>query len=210
MEQDGTSTSLRERKKRETRLALGRAAVRLAIERGIDQVRVEDIAAAANVSPRTFNNYFASKEEAFVFLGAARTERIAAALRARPADEPLREALVHAVLAQYAGVSTADPEWAARLRLVFTVPALQGAYLRMLVANERLLAAAIAARRGTDPESDLPSRVLAAAVLAADRVAIVHWLSTGAAVPFSDLSRQAIASVIAGEPPASTFEGEPT
>src|SRR5713226_7002153 len=55
---------LRERKKSETRAALSWAAVRLIVERGGENVLVEDIAAAAGVSPRTFSNYFSGKGEA--------------------------------------------------------------------------------------------------------------------------------------------------
>ncbi|MBB6170840.1 AcrR family transcriptional regulator [Nocardiopsis mwathae] len=57
---------LRERKKRATRRALQRAAVELAIDRGVERVTVDDIAAAADVSTRTFFNYFATKEDALV------------------------------------------------------------------------------------------------------------------------------------------------
>ena len=53
---------LRERKKLATRVALGQGAWRLVMERGYDKVRVEDIAAAAGVSVRTFSNYFANKD----------------------------------------------------------------------------------------------------------------------------------------------------
>src|SRR3954447_13550877 len=58
---------LRERKKQQTREALSWAALRLAVERGYGNVLVEDIAAEAGVSPRTFNNYFAGKAEAIVW-----------------------------------------------------------------------------------------------------------------------------------------------
>ncbi|WP_344745531.1 helix-turn-helix domain-containing protein, partial [Kribbella aluminosa] len=65
-------TGLRERKKLATRRAIGIAAMRLAIERGLENVLVEDIAAAAGVSPRTYNNYFANKYEAICSLATDR------------------------------------------------------------------------------------------------------------------------------------------
>ena len=55
---------LRERKRRETRRALQMAAIAGATEHGLDGITVEEIAARANVSTRTFFNYFASKEDA--------------------------------------------------------------------------------------------------------------------------------------------------
>lgn len=57
---------LRERKRIATRRAIQLAALELASERGIDQVTVDEISHAANVSPRTFFNYFPSKETAII------------------------------------------------------------------------------------------------------------------------------------------------
>jgi AcrR family transcriptional regulator len=76
---------LRERKKQATRKALREAALRLALERGRDDVRVDDIAEAAGVSPRTYNNYFSSREQAIVAaVTAEREARVAAAVAGRP------------------------------------------------------------------------------------------------------------------------------
>lgn len=62
----GGSESLRERKARQTRESIHRAAVSLSYERGLDAATVAQIAEAAGISQRTFFNYFASKEDAII------------------------------------------------------------------------------------------------------------------------------------------------
>lgn len=165
-------TGLRERKKRATREALREAALRLAVERGPDNVRVDDIAAAAGVSPRTYNNYYSSREQAIVAaVTAEREARIAAAVAARPPDVRLADAVVDAVVEQYS-----DPGEHARetLLLITTSPALREAFLGTTAVIEQPLAAAIADRLG-DPGGST-ARVLAASVAAAVRVALERWL----------------------------------
>lgn len=131
---------LRERKKQETRVALSWAAIRLTVERGLDNVRVEDIAAAAGVSTRTFSNYFGSKGEAIAARQYDRSRAIAAALRERPAGEPLWEAVTHAVLTGFAlgeqGQGRApDQAWIEGVRLMVAEPALQGEMHKAVTAG---------------------------------------------------------------------------
>ncbi len=168
---------LRERKKVATRHALGVAAMRLAMERGLENVLVEDIAEAAGVSARTFNNYFASKYEAICALGFDRAMRIGAALRERPADEPLWAAIVAAVMSEYGSADRAlDEDWMAGIRLVTSTPALHGEYLKVLAMTQYSLAEAIGLRLGFQPGAGMFPRILAASVTAAVQGAMDRWL----------------------------------
>ena len=185
----GQRGGLRERKKLAVRRALGSAAVRLAVERGVENVTIEDIRAEAGVSLRTFGNYFSSKYEAICALGTDRARRIGAELLARPAGEPLWEALVNAALAHYEG---ADGEWLAGLKLVMTAPAIRGEYLKVSFEMQEALAEAIAARTGVDVEQDMYPQVLAGAVTAAAQVAVGRWAAADPPVPLGPLLRSAL------------------
>jgi len=168
---------LRERKKRETRLALSRAAIRLCVERGWDDVTVDDIAEAATVSPRTFRNYFTSKAEAIAASHLERALSTADELRARPPGEPLWEALVHAVSVQYVAEpdAVAGSAWMAGIRLVLAEPAVHGEVLKADAIAKDELAAAIAERTGTDV-ADVYPQLVAAVVAAASAVVVGRWL----------------------------------
>ncbi|MEU5264171.1 TetR/AcrR family transcriptional regulator [Amycolatopsis sp. NPDC021455] len=165
-------TGLREQKKQATREALREAALRLALAHGPDEVRVDDIAEAAGVSPRTYNNYFSSREQAIVAaVTAEREARVAAAVAARPGDVGLAEAVVEAIVAQYT-----DPGEPARdaLLLITTHPALRDAFVGTTTELEHPLADAITPRLAVPDEHT--ARVLAASVAAAVRVALQRWL----------------------------------
>ncbi len=190
---------LRERKKAATRQALGEAAMRLAIEHGLDSVLVEDIAEVAGVSPRTFNNYFASKYEAICALQLDRALRIGDELRARPPGEPLWDSVSQAVLSQFARADFApDGAWISRLRLVITTPALAGEYLKVQGVAQYHLAAAIAERLGTRLETDMFPRILAGAVSAAMQAALERWLQSDPPVPLAPLVRQSLRRLAEG------------
>jgi AcrR family transcriptional regulator len=190
---------LRERKKLATRQALGAAAMRLAIERGLDNVLVEDIAAAVNVSTRTFNNYFASKYEAICALMLDRSYRIGEELRARPAGERLWDAITGAVIAVYA-VSSAppDPEVIAGIRLVTSSPVLRGEYLKAMAISQYELAEAITARYGEPYASPFFTRGLAGAVISAVQAATERWLYAEPSVPIAPLVEAALRELAEG------------
>jgi len=192
---------LREHKKQETRNALSWAAVRLAVERGFDNVLVEDIAAEAGVSPRTFNNYFASKAEAISARHLDRARMAADMLAARPADEPLWPALTAAVLSHAgSGQDAPDPRWTAGVRLMTSEPTLLGEMLKASAVAQRSLTEAIAQRTGTDPERDMYPRLVAAAVGAAWQVATDRWANADPPVPLAPLMREALALLASGLP----------
>jgi AcrR family transcriptional regulator len=187
---------LRERKKAATRRALGIAAMRLAVERGLENVLIEDIAAEAGVSARTFSNYFGSKHEAICAVATDRGRRIGEALRGRPPGEPLMDAITHAVLDQYASAEhPPDRDWAAGVRLAFASPALQGEHLRAQHAVQQALAEAIADRIGADADTDLFPAVVASAVAAATHVAIGRWLRADPPTALAPLIRLALSQL---------------
>lgn len=78
---------LREHKKRETRRALHRAALHLVHDKGLDAVTTEQIAAEAGVSPRTFFNYFPTKEQAILGYSPDLPSNLVHAFESRPLDE---------------------------------------------------------------------------------------------------------------------------
>jgi AcrR family transcriptional regulator len=187
----------RERKKLETRQALALTAMQLAAQRGLENVRVEDITDAVNVSRRTFTNYFSCKEEAITSLNTARFTQAVEALRGRPAGEPLADSLAEVFAAEHEAATQLGPERIAQIRMMMTSPALQGEALKALVQVEAPLAKAIAERTGADPQSDRSAHVLAAAVMAAVRAANENWIASEGACPLSDLIRQAIRQIAA-------------
>jgi AcrR family transcriptional regulator len=195
---------LRERKKRETRLALSQATIRLALERGFDNVSVEDIAAAANVSERTFRNYFTSKAEAVVASHIERGHRIAEVLRERPADESLWDALVNAVIAQFepppgsVGPPGEDRYTQARQELL-AEPAIQYEVFRAHLTSQDELAVAIADRTGTDATTDLYPQVVAAMISTGLGTAMAHW-TRDPTQSLVSLLREVFAQIRAGLP----------
>ncbi|MFF4988123.1 TetR/AcrR family transcriptional regulator [Streptosporangium saharense] len=182
---------MRARNKRATREAIGAAALRLAIEQGSPLVRVYDIASEAGVSPRTYNNYFSSREEAICAFQSDRARKMGQALLARPADEPLAEAVVAAVVEH----ATPEPDRVG-LRMIMSTPELEGEALKAFAMAEEPLSAAIAERIGVDPARDTFPDVMAAAVAGAVRVAGRHWLNGDGRESFADVARRTLTHLL--------------
>ncbi len=160
-------TGRRERKKQLVHDELSRRAFALFAERGFDRVSVEDITEAADVSRTTFFRYFPTKEDVLVQWMRAVGEETAAALLARPRDEPPLVALRTALLT-LARVYASDTE---RAELVEQLrrgsPTVRAAHRDKVAQWEDLLAAALAERTGSSAERDLAPRLLARLAMAA-------------------------------------------
>jgi AcrR family transcriptional regulator len=194
---------LRERKKRQTREALSWAALRLSVERGFGNVLVEDIAAEAGVSPRTFNNYFTSKAEAIVWRHLDRVHQVASLLRSRPAEESLWAAVTTAMVTPFHGDRLPPPEWISGVRRLLAEPALHGEFVMAGANAEHDCATAVAERTGLDPDDTYPLLV-AGAIGTAIRVAQQQWLRADPPVSLESLIREAIRQLTAGLPDPST------
>jgi AcrR family transcriptional regulator len=192
-----TTASLRERKKVATRQAISAAAMRLALERGLDHLLVADIAAEANVSPRTFNNYFSSKYEAICSTGVDRSREVGDALRKRPPEESLWEALINAMLSHY-DINEVAPtqDSVTALWLLMNSPAIQTEYLKVNAAMQRILAEAIADRAGLDIEQDMFPMILAGAVTATSQVALQRWFEADPPTQLRPLLRTALRQLV--------------
>lgn len=142
----GTSDGLRARKKQRSRAALVDAALRLFAEQGYERTTVAQIAAAAELSTRTFFLHFASKDDVLFALD---EERVATLLRIVAAPEPA-EAPVDLLVRALTQVAAADPLHARgaeiarlRLHLLLTVPTLRGRTLHQLTEVQQELAATL-------------------------------------------------------------------
>lgn len=191
---------LRERKKIATRRALRSAALRLAAERGWDRVTAEDVAVRAGVSPRTFFNYFSSKEQALLGPDPEASARLRDAFLARPAGEHPIEAARQVALAEATELTRERAEWALRMRLVEHHPGLLPELVASFTEGERRLAEAVADRTGTDARRDLYPLLLAAVTVCAMRVSLHRWREAGFARSLPALVDEAFTALAAGLP----------
>lgn len=158
----GTSPGgLRERKKRATREALRQAAIGLFRDHDPESVTVDDICARADVSPRTFFNYFAAKEEVLVPWDHDIFAYVADRIPAEPAaQEPLT--VLHTVLSEAVDSAMAGPTWRDQTRVLREHPELLPRVINSSRTLEATVIDGLAQRLGrdrTDPYVNLTGGV---------------------------------------------------
>jgi AcrR family transcriptional regulator len=182
---------LRERKKEKTRQALASAAMRLFAERGYEATTVADIAAAAEVSTRTFFTYFPSKEDVF-FAGTHERLDLVRQAFATHALPPLTA--MRATLDQILETTADDlfaPERNTRLRLVLEQPELRARGTQLLFSAHQALADGI--RAGAPDLDDYSAAAAAGATIGALVAVVLHALEHGGT---ADELRTALAATL--------------
>lgn len=191
-------TGLRERRRRRTMDAIIDAALALFEDRGYDAVSVEEIAAAAEVSPRTFYRYFPAKEDVLVL-----DPQTDAAVRAALAEDQPDETDVDFVARTLIAALTARrPERARRgYQLIQATPALQARIYQLVWRDQEPIVQALLARgtarrpgRGIPPQdSDLRARVITVAVSDTIRTGVAAWVQAGQPGPVAPWCQHSLA-----------------
>jgi AcrR family transcriptional regulator len=186
----------RARRKLATRDALQSAALRLVRGRGPDSVTVEEICAQAGVSPRTFFNYFASKEEAIIDWDAEIDAFVVHAVAERPAAESPLRAIRSVLGAAIADAMRMEP-WQDRLQLIHEQPGLIGRFVAVMSSVQRAIARGVASRTGLATDH-LYVELTAAVSVAAIRTAIQAWTDAPAGTDPARLIDDAFAYLESG------------
>jgi AcrR family transcriptional regulator len=128
-----SALGLRERKKQRTRATLIDAAVELCERQGFERTTVDQIAAVADVSPRTFSRYFATKDAIALAMIDNAVDLAAAELARQPPDISHFEALRRSYVAMYTNTKAAPPgdlteeRMMCTARIIMSSPALRQA-----------------------------------------------------------------------------------
>jgi AcrR family transcriptional regulator len=163
---EATGVGLRDRKKERTRSRLLDVALSLFEEKGFDATTVEEIAAAAEVAPRTLFRYFTSKEDLVLLGQDAENRQIAERLRLRPPQQsPLDFLLETTHLLLHAGPEEFERARRSQ-RLIRATPSLRDRQRGLVAELEEMLSAGLTPSRATQAEA-LRIRVVVAVFLAA-------------------------------------------
>jgi AcrR family transcriptional regulator len=171
------NSGLRERKKARTRAAIRQHALRLFGEQGYAGTTVEQIAAAAEVSPATFFRYFPTKED--VVLQDDFDIVTLEALEGQPPDLNPIAAFRGAAAAAREQMSADDMKrFSETTRLTLSVPEIRARALDELTRTTDVITAAIAARIGRSAD-DFAARNMAGAIIGVIMAATMPWHAVG-------------------------------
>ena len=168
---------LRERKRQQTRERLTRVAMALFLDRGFEATTLDDIAAAADISRRSFFHYFGSKEDVVFAWQEDSTAALIAAVAARPAHESMLAAAENAISAMVRQLKPGEAIAMACLKR--DNPALQARDQVKYEKLERALAEALSKRAGHKTEK-LQARLVAMIAAGAMRIGGELWAAEGA------------------------------
>ncbi len=193
---------LRERKRAQTRRRLEEAAIGLALRDGLDNVTIDAISERAEVSRRTFFNYFDSKDDAILGVSPpdVRPETLTGHL-SRYAHADLVESIIGLIIAVL-GPSIDEPALhRLRLEVIRQHPQLLERMLaRMARTTEQLTAAAstLIARNaavGDQAVTDGVAETLLMTCAGAVRAATKQWSTTTSDLSLEELEQRAVALV---------------
>ena len=191
---------MRERTRRLAQAELTVIAQDLFVEQGYEETTVDQIAAAAGMSKRTFFRYFASKDDLVIGKYDLFGDRMAEALSSRPADEPVWESMrrVFDIASVYMVEGPEKARNEAMERIVRSTPTLNARYLEKLSHMQALLVDEVARRlrdgaTGVDPLDPRPTAIVGAAFgcLTAAQAA---FQASNQARPFDELLDEAMSS----------------
>jgi AcrR family transcriptional regulator len=171
---------LRERKKARTRDAIIDAALDLFERNGYDATTVEDIAAAADVSPRTFFRYFESKVDLIMARSGDKHDGLGPSIAARPAEETLLEAVRHAMREDLER-QLADPLVVREVQVMLTEPSLRNLAREHFDDEEAGMVGPVADRLGLDAD-DLAAHIATGMIASALWTTVNRWTAAGAEI----------------------------
>ncbi|MFF0630797.1 TetR family transcriptional regulator [Streptomyces sp. NPDC004296] len=187
--------TLAQRKRQLVADELSEAALQLLASKGFDAVTIDEIAATAGVSKRTFFRYFASKEDVVVQFLADMGTGMHAALAARPSEERPSAALQHTVWVPMAACADHSDRALRVVQLILRTPALRARFLERQDQWRDDLAAELAQRLGLDPDTDLYPRLAAGMALTAFDAVLQWWSGSDGAKDPAELTDRAFATI---------------
>jgi len=188
---------VRERSRRAVRDELTQLAQSLFVEKGYDETTIDDLAAAAGMSKRTFFRYFASKEDLVVGKYEVLGEQLAEDLAERPSDEPLWTSLRHVFdrVVRYFESETRSATTIAMENIVRDHPSLNASYLDRISRMQELVLAEARTRAGRQDLADPRIHAIVGAAFSCLIAAWTSWLATDQSQPFGDLLDQAMGAI---------------